>query len=301
MGTRAKAPLTASRTLRSRPAVVRRRRWPAPVALVWTVFAVVGVATVVTYWRLPLGATYHFHDSGVSGALSRTVTYLNFPVAIAAIGVVWAVCSTRVALVVTALCGVAFLPGVVSTSDLTASWVNLPAAVGVAIAVPASLRAHDRGARPLTRGRRVLLALLLVWSVPWLIAAVGLYAEDVPGLGGLLMSRDPTPGEPSLAAVHLGLHDGLFGAQLAATALILSARPLARALSLYLSLVFVYGIALAVQDGWSEQVLKRGWSGTDLPSVMRPSVGLPWLGLLLAAGLVHWAWFGRGGAARGRQ
>ena len=107
------------------------------------------------------------------------------------------------------------------------------------------------------------------------------------------MSRDPTPGNIKLASVHLGLHDGLMGAQLAAAALILSARRLSRGLSLYLSLMFVYGMALAVPDAWSEQVVKRGWSGTELPGVMQPAVSLAWLAVLLAALAVHWAWFGR--------
>lgn len=274
----------------SSPAPAARRR-AGPVQALWAMYGLVAVATIVTYWRLPRGAAYHFADSGVSGAVSRTVVYLNFPVAIAAIALVWSVCRKRRALVITALCAVTVLPGVVNMSDLTAGWANVPAAVGVAIAVPATLLAPRRVWQPLSRLRVVLLGALLVWSVPWVIATVGLYAEDMPLLGRILMSREPTPGKTSLAAVHLGLHDGMFGAMLAATALVLSSRRLPRSLSLYLSLLFVYGVAAAAQDGWSEQFVKRGWSGTDLPDILRPSIGLPWLVLLLAALAVHLVWF----------
>ena len=270
------------------------------VAAVWLVYGLVAAATVVTYWRMPPGTAYHFTDSGASGAASRLVTYLSFPVAVAAIGVAWAVCSRRAAVIVTVLCGVAIIPGVISTSDLTARWVDLPAALGALLAVPLTLRVADPAARRLSTARIVLLAGLLIWSVPWLLATLGLYAEDLPLLGNLLMSRDPTPGHPKLAAVHLGLHDGMMGAMLAATALILSSRRMPRWLSLYLSLMLVYGAALAVQDGWSEQVVKRGWSATDLPDLMQPAVGLPWRVIVLAAIGVHVLWFGRrAGGARG--
>jgi hypothetical protein len=257
------------------------------VTLVWGIFGVVLVAALVTYGRLPAGAMYHFTDSGLSGAVSRSIAYLVFPVAIAAIGVAWAVCATRTAALITLLCGVAFLPGVISSSDLTARWADVPPVVGVVITVVATLRASDAEDRPIGRVRWVLLGLILLCSVPWLIAAVGLYAEDLPPLGRILMSRDPTPGHHSLAAVHLGLHDGLFGAQLAATGIILSARRLNRALALYLSLMIVYGLMLAVQDGWSEQVVKRGWSHTDLPGSMQPSISIPWAVILAASFALH--------------
>lgn len=255
------------------------------VALVWGIFGVVLAATLVTYGTAAAGTMYHFRDSGMSGALSRSVSYLVFPVAIGAIGVAWSVCATRTAVIVTALCGVA--PFVISTSDLTARWADAPPVAGVVIAVVATTRTSDPGARRLGPGRWALLALLLLCSVPWLIAAVGLYAEDLPLLGSLLMSRDPTPGHHSLAAVHLGLHDGLFGAQLAAAGIILSARRTHRALALYLSGMIVYGLMLAAQDAWGEQVVKRGWSHTDIPGSMMPTISVAWGVMLLAAIALH--------------
>lgn len=266
---------------------------PRPVQAVWAMYAAVGAATILTYWRMPLGTAYHFTDSGASGAASRLITYLNYPVAVAAIAIAWAVCAKRTAVVVTALCGFAFVPGVVSSSDLTAHWLNAPAAAGAVVAAVATLRARDTGRRPLSRVRRIALPVLAVWSIPWVIAAAGLYSDDLPLLGRVLMSSEPTPGHRSLAAVHLGLHDGFFGVLLAATALVMSSRRLRTGLSLYLSLLLVYGLAMAAQDSWDEQFIKRGWSHTDLPDVMQPSVGIPWLVLVIAAVVVHRLWFGR--------
>ena len=268
-----------------------------PVQALWMVYSVVAVAAIVTYWRMPLGTAYHFADSGASGGASRFISYLNFPVAVAAIAIAWAVCSRRAALLVTVLCGCALVPGVVRSSDLTAQWVNVPAAAGVVVAAVATLRAHDTGRRPLSRARVAALVVLAVWSIPWMFAAMGLYTDGVPLLGRVLMSSEPTPGQKSLAAVHFGLHDGFLGAMLAATALILSSRRLRTALSLYLSLMLVYGLAMAANDSWDEQFVKRGWSHTQLPNIMQPAVSVPWLGLLISAVVVHRLWFGRERAA----
>jgi len=260
---------------------------------VWWIYLTVLAVTAVTYFRLPPNTTYHFHDSGLSGAVSRSLNYLNYPVAIAAIALIWTCCRGRWAVVATLLCAVAFIPGVVSQDDLEASWANVPAAVGVGLAVWLSFTAWKGDRLWLSPFRRVALAVLAVWSIPWIIAALGLYADDLPFLGDLIRSREPTPGEPHLSSVHLGLHEGLFGAQLAATALILSARRRATALSLYLALLLCYGLMVTAQDGWNEQVVKRGWTGHQVPSVLTPKASVAWAGVLVAAIAVHFLWFAR--------
>jgi hypothetical protein len=257
-------------------------------------YAAVGVATAVTYWRLPPGSTYHFDDTGWSGAASRLVSYANFPVALAAIAVVGAVSRGRLAWLAIALCAVVAVPGVVSQDDLTASWANAPAVAGVVLAVWLTWWSPPQRRRvPLGSLRIWLIGLLAVWSLPWLIAATGLYAQDLPLAGSLIRSRQPTPGEPHLASVHLGLHEGLFGFLLAVTALVLSARRLPLALSLYLSLLLCYGVAVSANDGWNEQVVKRGWVDTQIPSVLTPSLSVAWAVLLLSAVAVHVLWFHR--------
>jgi hypothetical protein len=257
-------------------------------------YGAVGVATAVTYWRLPPGTTYHFNDTGWSGAGSRLVSYANFPVALAAIAVVGAVSRGRLAWLAIALCAVVAAPGVVSTDDLTASWVNAPAVAGVVFAVWLTWWSPPQRRRvPLGPLRMWLISLLAVWSLPWVIAAVGLYSQDLPLAGSLIRSRQPTPGEAHLASVHLGLHEGLFGVMLAVTALVLSARRLPLALSLYLSLLLCYGVAVSANDGWNEQVVKRGWVHTQIPSVLTPSLSVAWAVLLVSAAAVHLLWFHR--------
>src|ERR687886_389220 len=52
---------------------------------------------------------------------------------------------------------------------------------------------------------------------------------------------------------------------------------------LYLGLEIAYGLANTAQDGWLEQVAKRGWTTHVIPSVLRPALTLAWLGIALAA------------------
>lgn len=264
------------------------------VRALWLMYAVVALATVVTYWRLPAGGTYHFADTGPTGAGSRLVSYVNFPVAIAAVGIVGAVARGWLAVVAIVLCAVVAVPGVVSQDDLTAQWANAPAVAGVALAVWLTWWAPaPRRQAPLGGLRIALIAVLLVWAVPWMIAAAGLYAEDLPLLGDLIRSREPTPGEPDLASVHRGLHEGLFGAQLAITALVLSLRRMPVILSLYLALMLCYGVMIWAADGWNEQFVKRGWTDTQIPNVLEPKLTAAWAALIAAAVLVHLLWFRR--------
>jgi hypothetical protein len=264
------------------------------VRAIWLMCGLVAVVTAVTYWRLPAGATYHFDDTGPSGAGSRVVSYLNFPVALIAIALVGAVSRGRLAWLAIALCAVVAVPGVVDQADLTASWANAPAVAGVALAVWLTWWAPPRREPPLGRLRWLILVLMAVWSVPWMIAATGFYAQDLPLLGHIIRARQPTPGEPHLASVHLGLHEGLFGLMLVVAALLLSARRrLPLLLSLYLALMLCYGVAVSANDGWNEQVVKRGWTDTAPPSVLQPKLSLAWLVLVAAAVAVQRLWFAR--------
>ena len=138
------------------------------------------------------------------------------------------------------------------------------------------------------------MAVLAVWSIPWMIASVGLYSQDLPLLGHVIRSRQPTPGKPGLASVHLGLHEGLFGLMLVISALLLSRqRYMPTVLSLYLALMFCYGLAVAFNDGFNEQIVKRGWIDSQPPSVLSPKLSLAWLTVIAAALLVHRYWFER--------
>jgi len=50
---------------------------------------------------------------------------------------------------------------------------------------------------------------------------------------------------------------------------------------------------VTAQDGWHEQVVKRGWTSRGIPSVLTPKLTLAWLGVLVAAALIHLLWFRR--------
>jgi hypothetical protein len=277
-------------------------------------YVAIGALAVETYARFPGSETYAFSDdAGATGALSRLVTYVNFPFAIAAIAV--AVVAVRAlasapargaAAVAAALCLVAALPGVVDPDDLRARWVNAPAVAGVAGAVALLALAlarrgplPGRGSRAGDRARLLLGAVLVVWAIPWLTAAAGVHVGDLPGLGAAFRGEEPTPGRPGLASVHLGLHEGLFGTQLALTALVLS-RALGAfagrarvAFAVFLGVMLAYGVAVALDDGWNEQLIKRGWTDVEMPHVLTPALSLGWLAVLAAGGLAAWLWLGR--------
>ena len=188
--------------------------------------------------------------------------------------------------------------------------MNALPALGVLLALALTLLALRRAgageAAPRTAGdalRLAVAAVLLVLGLPWLLADLGVYIGDVPGLGAWFVSKELLPGE-TLPAVHLGHHHGLDGLLFTFAALALTralrqiGRPVWRALlAAYVGLMLVYGLANAVQDFWLEQVVKRGWAADELPSVLRPALTPAWGLLLLAAVGV---WLGLLRAARGQ-
>ncbi len=291
-----------------------RRRGTLELALVLLVFIPALAVTVITYWRLPPGGTYNFWLTGAHGAVSRTIVELNYPVALAAIAVafVWARRLPGrwpwVAAVAALLCATLGLPGVVSQDNLAASARNLPAAAGAVVlggsavwlVVSAWPPRWARSRSAADPWRIVIAVVMLVYAIPWIVALGGFYASDLPLLGRVVEAAQPTPGERNLPDVHRGLHEGLAGTQLVLTALLLSRCLglvqgvwLRTAASLYLSLMFAYGLLVAAGDGWNEQLVKRGAVSFMLPDVLQPSVGWGWLWVLLLTLGIHLAWFGR--------
>ena len=57
--------------------------------------------------------------------------------------------------------------------------------------------------------------------------------------------------------------------------------------SWYLALMLTYGVAVAAQDAWLEQVVKRGWTSRRIPDVVRPAATPAWAALLAATPLVR--------------
>lgn len=264
---------------------------------VWTLLLTTTVVVLVTYARLAPEELYNVSGEGPAGGLSRVLVHLNYPLAIAAVPLVllaldrlpsraWLAGAPAIA-----LCALIAVPGVLDETDLDARPVNAVPALGVAIAAGltvAAVRRHGASLVPPLPGDRARLALaagLLVAAVPWIAVELGFH---VPG--DVLLSEEVD--EDGLAAVHLGHHHGTDGIVLAAVALVLSraaiaGERLAVAYAALLSLVLAYGLANAVEDGWHEQVAKRGWVEWRFPAVQRPDLSWYWGVIVLAALAVY--------------
>ena len=263
-----------------------------PVAALWAMFGLVAVEIVVTYSRIPPAELYSVSGTGIGAGFGRALVFLDFPVALTALPVI-ALAAERLrrrwlpaALVAAGLCSVVFWPGVVDQFDLDARPVNVLPVVGVALAVALSFAAGLHRER--VRLRAVPL-VLLVLALPWVAADLGFHLDGVPILRSIFLTGKVVG---VLAAVHLGHHHGMDGVLLTLAALLLV--PLARRIEtpalrllvgLYLGLEIAYGLANAAQDGWLEQIAKRGWTTHVIPSVLRPALTLAWLGIAVAAAI----------------
>ena len=290
----------------------RARPGLAEVLTVWILFGVVTLEVWVTYARLPTRELYNVSESGFEGGAGRALVLLNFPLALVAIALLAIVADRlrgRLALVALAaaiLCVIVVVPGVVDQDDLDAKAANALPALGVLIAVVLTGLALARGgigaSRPFGGGwdvaRAALAVVILLASIPWIAAELGFYLSDTPGLRSIFMSGQvrPEPGHPDIRAVHLGHHHGMDGALLALSALALSrvvpqirGRRLRLALGFYVALMFVYGLANALQDFWLEQLVKRGTTSLKIPSMIVPTLSWAWLAILGAALVIQFA------------
>jgi hypothetical protein len=285
----------------------RAARLPAESLATLALVAAVTAAVTVTYGRIPAAQLYHVSHSGLRGGLSRAVVLLDFPFALVApplaaiafdrLGGRLAGAATALA---TALAAVVAWPGVVDQANLDARPVNAVPALGLGLALAlVLLAAREAGVgptrrRPLDPARLGLGLCLALVSLPWLAAELGFSISGVPVAGRLFLGdqvRAGSVGETPVA-VHLGHHHGADGLYLALAALLLTRAPLRRRrlrrlLSGYLALLFAYGVANLVQDFWTEQVVKRGWTGRELPSMLNPSLSWAWLAILLAGAVIE--------------
>jgi hypothetical protein len=284
----------------------------AEVLAVWTVFGLVGLAILVTYARLPLDELYNVSGTGLEGGASRLLVFAGYPTALVAIAVL-AVMVDRLrtrwvsvlALIAALLCATVAWPGVVEQSDLDAKPANLLAAAGTLIALGLTFYALSRGGigyrRPFAGGwdvaRLVLAIVVLLAAIPWVAAELGFYVDEA-GLGAVFLASElrPEPGHPTLTAVHLGHHHGFDGTLLALTAIALSRTVcmlrsgfLRAGYRFYVSLMLVYGLANALQDFWLEQIVKRGTTSLEIPTLTVPEASAAWAALLAAALLIHFA------------
>jgi hypothetical protein len=263
------------------------------VRVVWGLLAAEAVAVVVTYSRLPANELYNVTGSGLRGGLSRFVVELNFPdalIALAILGVLAPLLSPAlrwIAAAAAVLCAYAVLPGVVQQSNLDAKWENAIAVAGVALVLALTFLARrPPPSRPRgDRARVVVGTVLVVLAAPWIAAVLGFYLDGVPVLGWMFQTgKLASFHDPLHHAVHHGVHHGLQGLLFALTALILSRGP--NRVSLYLALLFAFGVANMLNDGWLEQVVERGWSSHQVPSVLGFSVNWLWGATLVLAAAI---------------
>jgi hypothetical protein len=253
--------------------------------VLWALYGLVALIVVVTYSRIEPELLYNVSQEGLRGGLSRVLVMVNFPTALMAIAVLALVAERRHrawwTIVPLALCGMIVIPGVVDESDLDSRWINVAPAIGVAIVLVLTLRTGI-GVPGDSRGDRLRVAVAVVlgiFALPWLFAEVGFY---IPG--PIFLAHEQYQGH---ASVHLGEHHGFEGYLLVLTALLLSRQlPNMRhptALAAYLSLMIPYGIGNMLNDGWNEQIVKRGWTDWKIPGVLQP--GFTWMwGLVIVAG-----------------
>jgi hypothetical protein len=270
---------------------------------VWALLAADVLAILVVYSILDPSELYNTSRGGLEGGLGRALVQLNFPsvagtaipIALLALDVLprraWVVGAPAVA-----LCAVIAWPGVVDNDDLDAKAVNAIPAVGVGLALLLTIAAARRAGpgfaarRSGDRARLAVAVAVVLLSLPWLAAEVGVHLP-----GDLFLGEEPyaEPGEESTAAVHLGHHHGLMGALLVLSALLLS-RPrlvghrLGQVYAVLVSLMLAYGAANLAQDFWHEQVVKRGWTSSDIPSVTTPGLTAMWA-LVVVATVVFYA------------
>lgn len=255
--------------------------------MIWTLLALDTLAVFVTYWRIPPEELYNVSHHGLAGGLSRVVVQLNWPTALVAIAILGVLLERGAplvpSLVAIPLCALTAVA--VEQSNLDAKLLNVLPAIGVAIAVVLTVRARPlprlAQAQPWDRLRIVVGAFVILTGIEWVYAELGFYA------GWPFFTREVPPGE-ELAAVHFGHHHGLDGVLFVLFALLLSRVARSQALRAYVALMFVYGLANAVQDFWGEQLVKRGWIDTKLPSVLLPRVSLAWAVIVVAAAALWW-------------
>lgn len=260
--------------------------------IVWGLFATVGLAIFVTYWRLPPDELYNVSEQGLELAGGRLLVFLNYPVSLAAIAIAWLAAeriATRRAMwaagVATVLCAVTAWPDVVDQNDLDAKAINVVPALGVAIALVLSLRAPWERVGMLRLDPLRVAIGVVVWlaALVWIAAVLGFYFP-----GDIFLGEELRPGgEGGLyAAVHYGDHEGLDATLLVTSALLLTRLRHRLALGFLLGLAFVYGLAVAWRDFWFEQVNKRDWTSWKPAEVLTPSLSVEWAGLVVLAVLV---------------
>jgi hypothetical protein len=278
------------------------RRVPWEIKAVLALIVLDGIAVIATYSRFPSSELYNFHHGDtVAGGFGRELVALNFPfalVGIALVGLAWPRLHgwlRGAGVVAIALCAVVYFA--VDQNDLDAKPLNAVPALGLALAVALVFAVGVPSVPRSKRGDWVrigLAAVLIFFCAPLIAAELGFFLDGVPFLGWFYETGRLTtqPGDPVLHhAVHHGQHHGWEATMLSLTALAFSRLPRPRVLDAYLALMLAYGVGNLVNDDWLEQVVKRGWTSHEVPSILTPAANWGWAAVLVGAFVVWRFWF----------
>ena len=116
---------------------------------------------------------------------------------------------------------------------------------------------------------RVLLAgIITFFSLPWILAIVGVYISDVPILSTIFLGRQPYPYPDGLPSVHLGAHHGWDAYLFSIFAIVgsisldskyyLKNRAGRSVIAGGITFLSLYAFFAGLEDGINEQLLKRG-------------------------------------------
>ena len=276
------------------------KRVPWEVRAILALLVLDGAAVIATYSRFPASELYHVNHSGVAAGFGRELVALNFPfalVGIALVGLAWPRLHGRLRIAgVAAIALSAVVYFAVDQGNLDAKWLNAVPALGLALAVGLVLAVGVPEVRRF-RGDRLrigIAAVTVFFAAPLIAAELGFFLDGVPFLGWFFETGRLTtqPGRPGLQhAVHHGQHHGWQATMLTLTALALSRLPRPRLLDAYLALMLAYGVGNLVNDDWLEQVVKRGWTNHEMPSVLVPAANWGWAAVLCSAFVVWRLWF----------
>jgi hypothetical protein len=276
------------------------KRIPWEIRALLALIVLDGAAVIATYSRFPPSLLYHVDHIGVAAGFGRELVALNFPfalVGVALVGMAWPRLhgARRIAGVVAiVMCATVYLA--VDQANLDAKPLNALPALGLLLAIALVLVAGV-GEERQRRGDRLRLAIAAVmvfFAAPLIAAELGFFLDGVPFLGWFFETARLAhqPGVPGLHyAVHHGQHHGWEATMLALTALGLSRLPRPRILDAYLALMLAYGIGNLVNDDWLEQVVKRGWTNHEVPSVLTPAANWGWLAVVAGAVVIWRFWF----------
>ena len=123
------------------------------------------------------------------------------------------------------------------------------------------------------RARIVVAIVLVVVSIPWITAAVGVHFPQGLFLTERAVRRARRGAhEPQSTSASITRRPGSSSLcrRCCSPGRCLTGRRLRTCVSVLVCLMLAYGVANVVNDFWHEQVVKRGWTSWDVPEATQP-------------------------------